>query len=108
MLLALTMLETSFRNNRVVNNSKQNTHTKGHTIFTGGLLFFGFSYDSISVLTYGFVHSSTKVTAMARLARADVFDQARWRSYICVLGWFVVAFFLALIPLSCRIRNDDS
>ena len=37
-------------------------------------MFFGSSYDSISVRTYGFDLSFTEVTAMARLARAEVFD----------------------------------
>ena len=37
-------------------------------------MFFGFRYDSISVRTDDLDHSFMEVAAMARLARAEVFD----------------------------------
>jgi hypothetical protein len=55
-------------------SSTQGAITRGHTPFTVGGLIFGSQFGSISVQTDELVHSFTEVTAMARLARAEVFD----------------------------------
>jgi hypothetical protein len=48
--------------------------TLGNTTFPVGWLLLGPQFGSIAVRTDELVHSFTEVTAMARLARAEVFD----------------------------------